>query len=1060
MIHIDLSAATNAISVGTGANDNFQLAANAGPGGGNGGAIAVLAGGNLVVSPAGVSVLASGNGNGGSLDLEAGLAKGVSGTVLINSSISINASGSGQGGTIVIASNSPTPLTIGGTKVINGVQGNISLNGPGGNGKFIAINRGGSVNETLALTNFGAISLSSGNNGSVTVSKNLGNANTQSIELSNQASSATSTGKISAKTLQANSVFVFSGGTQALSLTTDTMNLGLASKGAITVTNTSTANLTINTANAGATTIKSPGDISVASTINATGLTLQSTSKTNGTITSNGILNSSGPVALTAIGGIAINTIQALGKTGTVTLTAAGTGAQIDINQSAAANSKFVATAAKGSITAAGSITSSTSTVTLTSLNGISSTSSISGNTSVTIKSTGPVVGDAIVLDTVKSNNSNVLVTALGGIQNNGTVSAFTTIVETSSGAKGISGGIDVEATLQANTAGSKGAITLSAPAAGAIITENGNISAINNISITAAKGSISQGATIVSSSNGAVTLTAANSINQTGEIDAGTTATLKTSVLSSDAATNFLDVNKIITTNGAITVIGAGGQVSTLGDTIDAESAATKPAKATILIEDSNTKLPASNFPIVIAAGSVINTGGPGGGNINISLGAPVKGVVGTVPTNVTYIVNGTKITPPPPSTGPFFFSSTGITSSSPSSTQLVFDSENLGKVANTGQIIFTTGKFGATAIKINTNNSVITSFKADPPANAPATIDIAPAVHSLALPVAATPLMLEGTSGSETVTAPGIKVNIPTIDVSNLSGASTANGNALQYISGRPAMPGSDAGQLAGAAPRSNFAWISDTELASGSIPAVLHEGEDLGVSTDVSTILDMDEMAPPAGAVLADSKLLSGPQDGPKSRPSANQLTGGVSENVGAGKAVMLRRGSVVFAPTVDTLVHTAHGTISIAAKSLVLVIAYSRGVAVYDLDDKRQAAVKFVSNGKTIVLAPGRSLVLTGDSAKTFEEINPAQRFAYRAVKSYDMGDGRKVYTADFSAMSAAQAVLPLRQLMRSSHPRAQRVTKNMLKTTAILSQMQASAGPYQLFLRPDLSACAR
>ncbi len=100
---------------------------------------------------------------------------------------------------------------------------------------------------------------------------------------------------------------------------------------------------------------------------------------------------------------------------------------------------------------------------------------------------------------------------------------------------------------------------------------------------------------------------------------------------------------------------------------------------------------------------------------------------------------------------------------------------------------------------------------------------------------------------------------------------------------------------------------------------------------------------------------------------------------------------------------------------------------------------------------------RSVVITHDSVERFAEVNPAQMFAYRAVKSHSLADGRKAFTADFAPMSAASTVLPIRQLMRSSDPEARRIASRMLKTTAILLQMQGNAGAYQQFLRPSLAA---
>ena len=104
---------------------------------------------------------------------------------------------------------------------------------------------------------------------------------------------------------------------------------------------------------------------------------------------------------------------------------------------------------------------------------------------------------------------------------------------------------------------------------------------------------------------------------------------------------------------------------------------------------------------------------------------------------------------------------------------------------------------------------------------------------------------------------------------------------------------------------------------------------------------------------------------------------------------------------------------------------------------------------------LVLSPGMQVVISHDSVRGFEEINPASMFGYRNLRVHNVGQGMKAFTSDFSVPQAITSVTTLRQIVTSKHPQARKCANKMLKTAAILSQL--TSGTYEQMARPGLTA---
>src|SRR5262249_44253616 len=169
---------------------------------------------------------------------------------------------------------------------------------------------------------------------------------------------------------------------------------------------------------------------------------------------------------------------------------------------------------------------------------------------------------------------------------------------------------------------------------------------------------------------------------------------------------------------------------------------------------------------------------------------------------------------------------------------------------------------------------------------------------------------------------------------------------------------------------------------------------------------------------------------------------------SRKSNSGKQVVLRAGSMLFAPCANTVVDTPFGRIAIDAGSLVLVIVSSDALAVYDFHDGQRNAVVITAANRTLALCPGRHATVTTDNVREIQEINAAEAFGYRNMTIKQLGAGLNVFASEFSIPTAMRMVEPLRHLAVSRHPAAAQLTKRIMKTAAVLMQTGAGSGAYQ------------
>lgn len=171
------------------------------------------------------------------------------------------------------------------------------------------------------------------------------------------------------------------------------------------------------------------------------------------------------------------------------------------------------------------------------------------------------------------------------------------------------------------------------------------------------------------------------------------------------------------------------------------------------------------------------------------------------------------------------------------------------------------------------------------------------------------------------------------------------------------------------------------------------------------------------------------------------------------------VSIANGNVLFVPITDTVVETPQGKVSIAAKSVVLVSSSSAGLAVYDFEDQHKGSVSVESNGHSVVLSPGRHVMVTPHHTAEFAQINAIETVAHRNIGS-TMKNGFRSHVSEFSIPSALDSVKPLRVMVQSNHPEAKKVAARMMKTTAVVLQLGGGSGNYQHYFKPRMSAMAK
>ncbi len=708
-------------------------------------------------------------------------------------------------------------------------------------------------------------------------------------------------------------------------------------------------------------------------------------------------------------------------------------------------------------------------------------TAILTGESSLTLTSTGVVAGTSTGTSPASISTTDLITNGAGTFN--------------------LSNSAPVNLDLGSATAstGANKSLTLTSTVPVQVIGNIGSTSAIISLSTTGGQNIDTSATAVVSGKT--LTLSAGGTGAQIGDslmtVNAATLNASADTLLSvvETAATGTL--KNLTATDGNINVQ-SGGKSAVLqtfattgtGKTF-VPGAAITATNGSITIQSNN----ATKGSIVIGKGSNLATAGTGG-PVKILIGPePNPEVQGTAPVGVTLNPSAS-----------FFFFNSGITVSGTKSTLPTIELVSKGG----GQIFFSTGNLKATAIKINGNtNASPTMITADPPViqGAPGQagagsgggpmvtftdgsitipssstiaapqILLAPgagAAGSIVRPtdsssVNAPVILQSGSMTSTGATAGGISANIGSLgQLSSTQSAVTSTYSSLASISSinqvgnLPSQQGANRDGAMG-----DLQWSSDTELSTGHIPAFVASDEDMGIHSDATAIVDLQQMQNYALGQAIASATANG------NRTSDNWpalLQGKVSRTVKAehtnstsshdAKRLSLKHGTVLFAPANDTQIETPLGTISIAAKSMVLVMASRDSVSVFDIDDCRHNAVTIKAGDRQFALVPGAHALITRHMSGQFADINQARMIGYRNLREQAVSEDMRVFSTEFSIAHAIALVQPLKKMLNSDHPRARKLSNHMLKTMSILMSLPMRQNSYRQYYRPRLTACAK
>ncbi|MBX3152678.1 hypothetical protein KF728_21150 [Candidatus Obscuribacterales bacterium] len=164
-----------------------------------------------------------------------------------------------------------------------------------------------------------------------------------------------------------------------------------------------------------------------------------------------------------------------------------------------------------------------------------------------------------------------------------------------------------------------------------------------------------------------------------------------------------------------------------------------------------------------------------------------------------------------------------------------------------------------------------------------------------------------------------------------------------------------------------------------------------------------------------------------------------------------------GNVIFAPRSDMTVETKHGTVSLKAGSVALVMQSERSLSVYDLHDQCKNAVTVRSGTTQMSLTPGRHATISSQSQAEFVDVNQIELVQHRGLNQNKLNNGYAAFTSEFSIPSACYAVKPLAKLMNSKQPDARKLAKQLVKTTSVILTLNPDRGDYVQFFKPRVAA---
>lgn len=575
-----------------------------------------------------------------------------------------------------------------------------------------------------------------------------------------------------------------------------------------------------------------------------------------------------------------------------------------------------------------------------------------------------------------------------------------------------LQGGVTVNDSVSLNSAG----VVLTAGAKGAIATAKGaTIKATSLLDMTTQAGSIGKKPLLVEAPILNLRALAGGSVNVTNTIATGT-VTLNQATASGDftlsTSTQGLNVDQVTALDGTVTLTAGGGVLNV------AASADINATNGGIIISNSNL----TTGSILVGDDALITTGGKGN-NVVLAIGAPPK--KGSGPNSLA----GFTVTP----TGK------GLAFFGPNTADII-SGGTVNLFATNKNVIFNNLSEGGQTIFVG-DGSVIT---ADPPSR---------------ITSSSVPFNFIELAGADSEALPVVNPQMPTIkfdpsiigmgNANRIDSAAIASGITLSSVS-------SNTNSVIGTSTVSTEDGVFSEALLSSNSTSLLDVAS-ISVTTGCTT--DDDAISANGTSSLHVNAAFHSDKEAVKQALSSDEQANVKLSSPGSQSTErhVLSEGNVVFAPFSDMVVETPHGTVSLAAGAVALVMQSQSGLAVYDLHDSSRNAVVVTTKNKRISLSPGRHVLVSSHNAHNFANVNPIELVQYRGISQSKLENGWNVYTSEFAIPSACYAVTPLSTLMKSKHPEARGLAKRIMKTTAVLMTLSPDRGDFVQFFKQQMTA---
>ena len=136
-------------------------------------------------------------------------------------------------------------------------------------------------------------------------------------------------------------------------------------------------------------------------------------------------------------------------------------------------------------------------------------------------------------------------------------------------------------------------------------------------------------------------------------------------------------------------------------------------------------------------------------------------------------------------------------------------------------------------------------------------------------------------------------------------------------------------------------------------------------------------------------------------------------------------------------------------NVGARAVVLVyVTHTNGTAVYNLHDQRRGDVSISVAGKRYGVDVGQHAMIVCDRSSEYGDVNPIESIAHANLRSVDLTEGGRMFSSNFSLLSAIAGVKALAALQGSADQRDRRLHAAVLKNAAILMHTRAPSGAYR------------